>query len=222
MLTDQSITTDSPQAHIDFDRMSSAELSGFLKSIHGLAVAAGRGLAKNPSFANAERVVDLAGGSGGVAIGLCQEHPHLSVTVVDLPAVIPIGQEMVGEAGLSDRITLKTANLLEKPLSGEFDIATARGFFQVLSAENCRKAAHNIAAALPSGARLFVISFILDDSGLSPEICVNQNMQFLNQYEDGQAYREAQYHDWLAGAGFKDIARHPEAQGRSLITARKA
>ena len=87
MLTDESIKTDFPQAKIDFGEMSSAELSGFLKSIHGPAVAAGRGLAKNPSFADAERVVDIGGGSGGIAIGLCQEHPHLSVTVVDLPAM---------------------------------------------------------------------------------------------------------------------------------------
>ena len=137
MHTDESIRTDLPQAKIDFNRMSPAELSGFLKSLHANAMASGRGLAKNPSFANAQRVVDIGGGSGGVAIGLCQEHPHLSVTVVDLPAVVPTGQEMVSEAALADRIKMETGDLLEQPLSGKFDVAIARAFFQVLSAENC-------------------------------------------------------------------------------------
>ena len=222
MLTDESIRTDLPQAKVDFNRMSPAELSGFLKSIHGNAMATGRGLAKNPSFAGAERVVDIAGGSGGVAIGLCQELPHLFMTVVDLPSVVPTGQEMVSEAALADRITVETADLLEKPLSGKFDIAIARAFFQVLSAENCEIAARNVAAAIPSGGEIFVIGHVLDDSGISPEICVAQNVQFLNIYDQGQAHRESQYRDWLAKAGFVDFERKPESQGRSLITARKA
>lgn len=222
MLTDESIKTDRPQAKIDFDKMSPAELGGFLKSIHGNAVATGRNLAKIPSIARAESVVDIAGGSGGVAIGLCLELPHLFVTVVDLPSVIPIGQETVGEAGLADRITLEPADLLEKPLSGTYDIAIARAFFQVLSAENCEIAARNIAAAIPPGGEIFVIGHVLDDGGLSPENCVAQNVVFVNIFDEGQAYKEKQYRDWLTKAGFVDVERKPESQGRSVITARKA
>ena len=222
MLTDQSIRTDKPQAKIDFEGMSTAELSGFLKGLHPQAMAAGHGLAKNPAFSKAERVVDIAGGSGGVAIGLCQAHPHLSVTVVDLPQVVPIGQEMVADAGLAGRITFETADLLAGPLSGDFDIATARAFFQVLSADDCAIAARNIAAAIPSGGEVFVIGFVMDDDGLSPEYCVAQNLQWLNVFDDGQAYSESQYRGWLTDAGFAGISRQPESQGRSLITARKA
>ncbi len=222
MLTDESIKTDRPQAKVDFDKMSPAELSHFLKSLHDNAISTGRSLARNPSFANAQSVVDVGGGSGGVAIGLCQELPDLFVTVVDLPSVVPTGQEMVSATDLADRITFETTDLLEKPLSGKFEIAIARAFFQVLSVENCGTAARNIAAAIPSGGEIFVIGFILDDSGLSPENCVAQNVQFLNIFDEGQAYRESQYRDWLTNAGFVDIARKPESQGRSLITARKA
>lgn len=222
MQTDQSIRTDQPQAKIDFEGMSTAELSGFLKGLHPQAMAAGRGLAANPAFAKAERVVDIAGGSGGVAIALCQAHPHLSVTVIDLPAVVPIGRDMVAEAGLTGRITVKTADILAGPLTGDFDIATARAFFQVLSAADCATAARNIAAAIPSGGEIFVIGFVMDDDGLSPERCVAQNLQWLNVFDDGQAYSESQYRGWLSDAGFTAISRRPEAQGRSLITARKA
>jgi hypothetical protein len=153
---------------------------------------------------------------------LCQKHPQLLVTVVDMPAVVPIAKEMVDEAGLADRVTIVAADLTREPLSGDFEIATARAFFQVLSAGDCEKAARNIAAAIPAGGELFVIGFILDDSGLSPEVCVAQNVYNLNAFENGEAYREARYRDWLTSAGFADITRKPEAQGRSLIAARKA
>ncbi|MEE9291182.1 MAG: methyltransferase, partial [Alphaproteobacteria bacterium] len=171
---------------------------------------------------SAERVVDIAGGSGGVAIGLCQELPHLFVTVVDLPSVVPTARQMVSEAALADRITVETADLLEQPFSGRFDIAIARALFQLLSAENCEIAARNIAAAIPCGGELFVIGHVLDDSGLSPENSVAQNVVFLNFFDEGQAYKESQYRHWLTNAGFVEITRKPESQGRSLITARKA
>jgi len=222
LVTEQSIRTDTPQAKVDFEGMSTEELSGFLKGIHGNAVIAGRSLGKHASFSKAQRVVDVGGGSGGVAIGLCQVHPQLSVTVVDMPAVVPIGKEMVEEAGLADRISVETADLTKEPLSGDLDIAAARAFFQVLSADDCEKAARNIAAAIRTGGELFVIGYILDDSGLSPEVCVAQNVWNLNGFDNGEAYREFRYREWLTGAGFVDITRSPEAQGRSLIVARKA
>jgi len=104
---------------------------------------------------------------------------------------------------------VETAGLLDKPLSGNFDIATVRVVFQVLSTDDCEKAARNIAAALPFGGEIFIIEFILDDSGLAPETCVAQNVQFINIFDDGETYREAQYCDWLTNAGFIDIVRKP-------------
>ena len=220
--TAESIRTDSPHAKIDFVQMSQEELGGFLRGIHNTAVAAARDLAKDTSFAKAERIVDVGGGSGGIAITLCQEHSHLSATIIDLPSVVPIAREMVAEAGLADRITVETADILKNPLPGGFDIATARALFQVLSADQCQQAAHNIAAALPSDGTIFVVGHVLDDSRLSPEVCVGMNMMFLNVFDDGEAYTQSQYRGWLTEAGFVDISCAPLVMGSSLISARKA
>jgi ubiquinone/menaquinone biosynthesis C-methylase UbiE len=222
MKTAESIRTDTPQAKIDFSAMSQEELGGFLRGLHGRAVAAGRSLADHPCFREARNLVDVGGGSGGLAIALCEAHPHLRATVFDLPSVVPIAREMVGEAGLADRITVATADILQEPLPGGFDIATAQALFQVLSAGQCREAARNIAAALPSGGNLFIIGFVTDDSRLSPSIPVGMNMVFLNMFGDGQAYTESEYRTWLAEAGFTDFEREPFLMGNSLISARKA
>lgn len=219
--TAESILSDSPQAKLDFLAMSTEELRKFMRGVHGGAVLAGRDLAKKAEFAVAQHVADIGGGTGGVAIGLCREHSRLKATVFDLPSVVPIAQETVDEAGLADRIKIATANILEgAPLDG-FDIVTARNLFQTLSEEDCQRAARNIAAALPSGAVMFVIGLICDDSRLSPVNCVGMNLVFLNTFDDGQAYTESQYRSWLGEAGFADIEREPLAQGFSLMIARK-
>jgi hypothetical protein len=222
MQTAESIRTDTPRAEIDFSGMSQEELGGFLRGIHGGAVLAGRNLAKHPQFAEAEHLADIGGGSGGVAIALCQEHPHLQATVFDLPSVVPIAQEMIAEADLADRITVNTADILAKSLPGGFDIATARNLFQVLSVDQNQKAVTNITAALPAGGSFFVVGHICDDSRLSPETCVGMNMNFLNMFDDGAAYTESQYRNWLGEAGLVDIKREPFLQGMSLIRASKA
>ena len=220
--TAESIRTDTPRAKIDFAGMSQEELGGFLRGVHGGAVLAGGNLAKHPQFAEADHLADIGGGSGGVAIALCQERPNLQATVFDLPSVVPIAQEMIDEVGLADRVKVDIADVLERPLPGGFDIATARNLFQVLSEDQCQSAARNIAAVLPAGGMLFVVGHICDDSRLSPVASVGMNMNFLNMFDDGEAYTESQYRDWLGEAGFVDIMRETFLQGMSLIIARKA
>ncbi len=219
--TAESIRTDVPQAKIDFAGMSQQQLGGFLRGLHGMALAAGRDLATAPGFAEATNFVDVGGGSGGLAIALCREHPHLTATVIDFPSVVPIAEEMIAEAGLADRITVDIGDILEQPLSGACDIATARSVFQVLSADQCRAAAKNIAAALPAGGMFYIIGHICDDSRLAPEASVAVNMNFINVFDDGQAYTESEYRDWLTDAGFTDITRKLMTGGFSLMSARK-
>ncbi|MHA1108473.1 MAG: methyltransferase, partial [Alphaproteobacteria bacterium] len=196
-----SIRTDIPQAKLDFAGMSEKELGGFLRGLHGMTIAAGRTLSTEPGIAEAQRMVDVGGGSGGIAIALCQLHSQLSATIIDLPSVVPIAREMIAEAGLESRVTAETANILEKPLEGPYDIATARALFQVMSEEQCREAAKNIAAALPVGGMFYIVGHICDDSRLGPEMAAGLNMMFLNVFDDGRAYTESQYRDWLTEAG---------------------
>ena len=220
--TAESILTNVPQAKIDFANMSEEELGGFLRGMHGNNLSAGRELARMDEFAGFQRIVDVGGGSGGLAIALCEGHPHLLATVIDLPAVVPITQKFVAELGLEKRIEVKIANVLEGPPPGDYDAAIARSFFQVLSEDQFKQAAQNIAVALPTGGLFYVIGNICDDTRLSPERTVAFNTVFINLYEDGQVYTESQYRDWLSSAGFVDISREPFMLGASLMIARKA
>lgn len=221
MHTAESIRTDTAQTKMDFSGMSQEELGGFLRGLHGSAVAAGRSLSKLPKIAEARKLIDVGGGSGGLAIALCEEHPLLHATVVDLPSVVPITAQAVEESGLTDRISVATADILNNPLEGEFDIATARAFFQVLSADQSNKAAQNIGAGLVSSGTLFILGMVTDDSHLSPTSSVGMNLIFLNMFDHGEAYTESEYRDWLTGAGFADVSREPHLMGYDLISARK-
>jgi hypothetical protein len=221
MQTAESIQTDAPQNKIDFSGMSQAELSSFIKGLHSNTLAVGRSLSAQPEFTDATSLLDVGGGSGGLAIALCEAHPKLHATVVELPSVVPIAAEMVEEAGLAERIIVTSRNILNDPLEGDFDIATARSLFQVLSATECAAAAQNIGAGLVRGGTLFVIGAATDDSHLAPLSAVGMNLTFQSLFDGGAAYTESTYRTWLTNAGFADITREPHMGGASLFTARK-
>ena len=219
----EGVRTNRAQAKLDFDAMSPEDLGGFIRGLHGTTISAGRALATRTDFSKVHRVADIGGGSGGLSIGLCEEHPHLSATVFELPSLVPIAREIIAEAGLADRIDVETADILTAPIAGEFDVTIAKAVFQVMSEENARTAMRTISAAIPRGGTFHVIGFVCDESRLAPELCVGVNLVFINMFDDGQAYTESQYRDWLSETGFTDIVRQPFPfpPGSSLMTARK-
>ena len=100
-------------------------------------------------------------------------------------------------------------------------MAVAKSLFQVLSEDQCRVVAQNIGADPAPCATLFINGFICDDDRMGPEISVGYNLIFLNMYDEGTAYTEAQYRDWLTDTGFSNIERKPFMMGTSLISAQK-
>jgi len=54
---------------------------------------------------NAGSVLDVGGGHGWYSATLCQRHPGLTATVLDLPGSVRIGREVIEAAGLAHRVT---------------------------------------------------------------------------------------------------------------------
>ena len=162
-------------------------------------------------------VVDVAGGSGGFAIGLTQALPQLAVTVVDLPEVIPHARYFVEEADAASRVNLEAADVVGGSLRGSYGAAMLRNFIQVLGPDQISCALTCVWSALRPGAVIYISGDILDDSRQSPADTVAFNLVFVNIYDAGQAYVESEYRGWLSQAGFVDVER----LGEDLIRARR-
>ena len=143
---------------------------------------------------------------------MCQAFPDLRATVADLPSVTPITSEFIEEAGLSGRIDTVSCNVVEEPPAGSYDVAVLRAFVQVLSMEDAARALANVARALAPGGRIYLMGRMLDDSRLGPPESVAFNFVFINIYDDGRAYTEAEHREWLAAAGLRSVERFPVAK----------
>ncbi|MCM1309834.1 MAG: bifunctional demethylmenaquinone methyltransferase/2-methoxy-6-polyprenyl-1,4-benzoquinol methylase UbiE [Bacteroides sp.] len=72
------------------------------------------------------RILDIATGTGDLAILLARKLPGAHITGVDLSAgMLAVGREKVTKAGLTDRISFSEADCLALPFAdGEFDCIT--------------------------------------------------------------------------------------------------
>ena len=129
-----------------------------------------------------------------MAIALTEAHPYIRATVIDLPNITAITQRIVDEAGASDRVEVKTADVVNDALTGSYDVAVMKALIQVLSPSDAVKALKNTH---------HLIGRMLKKSGLSPMTAIEFNLAATNTFDDGQAYTEQEYAEWLAEVGFE-------------------
>ena len=218
--TAATIRTGQPQARRDYASLSTEEFDDFLRQLHPSSRAAGRDLLTRFDFSGYRNMVDVAGGSGGLALAIATACPQIRVTVIDLPSVTSITRRFIEEESMTGRVDAVAGDVVRDPLPGRYDVAVLRSVIQVLPPDDARRVLHNLIQALEPGAPVFLIGQVLDDSRLSPPETVAYNLVFINQH-DGQAYIEKEYRTWLTETGFTSIERVPFSGGSSLITARK-
>jgi hypothetical protein len=207
----ETIRTGVPQRGMDYAGMPTDVRESFYRGTFTECLAAGRELARSQDLSGVRSLLDIGGGSGGLAIAMAEAWPHLSVTIADLPAIAPVAQRYIEEAGFATRINVCPTNVVSDPLGGSYDVAVMRGLFPVLTPEQIRSALANVYPALNLGGRLYVVGWILDDARTSPLSYATYNLLFVNDYADGLIRTEAEHRAWLEEAGFEYILRQPSA-----------
>ncbi len=219
--TAESIRTGLPQSKVDFSAGSEEELEHFLRGIQPGAMAAARELICSHDFSSYRTLADIGGGSGAMAIVIAEACPQIKATVIDLPTVTPIAKRIVRESAAADRIGVSPADAVVGPIPGAYDVAVLRALIQVISPDDAALVLRNVYAALNPGGVIHILGQVVDNSRTSPVNSVGYSLRALNQFDEGQAYAEEEYAQWLAEAGFEGFTRSPLPAGNSLITAYK-
>ncbi len=217
----ESIRTGNAQGKLDFSRMSREDLERLLGGLHPATLASGRNLLSRFEFSSYRNLLDVGGGSGGLAISITEVCPQLSATVLDLPTVTSIAEKFIDEAGVSGRIKTTSQDVVKGPLTGSFDVACLSNLIQVLTPDQARRSLKNIEQVMEPNGAIYILGRVLDDSRLTPAESVMFNLAFISMYDGGQAYTEEEYRGWLTEAGFVDIQRQTNPNGTSIISARK-
>jgi SAM-dependent methyltransferase len=94
----------------------------YMRGLFALARFGGADVAWGVDAGAPRRMLDLAGGHGGFAIALCDRHPGLRATVLDLEPAVAAGRELVREHGYADRVDFTAGDLFEADYGSNFDL----------------------------------------------------------------------------------------------------
>ncbi|MEA1878095.1 MAG: bifunctional demethylmenaquinone methyltransferase/2-methoxy-6-polyprenyl-1,4-benzoquinol methylase UbiE [Bacteroidota bacterium] len=107
-----------------------------------------------------KRILDIATGTGDLAIAALKLHPDLVIGVDISEGMIGVGQEKIIARGLQDVIKLQTADSENLPFEGgEFDAITVA--FGVRNFEDPMKGLAEMCRVLKPGGRLVVLEFMM-------------------------------------------------------------
>jgi acetylserotonin N-methyltransferase len=171
----------------------------FLMGMHGFgmisspAVIAAFDLSRFTSF------VDLGGATGHLALAACERYPNMKATLFDLPSVIEVAREHVG-----DRVSLVAGDFFADPLPSGDLYAVGRILHDWTEAKIVALLA-KIYASLPVGGGLLVAERLLQEDRGGPVPALMQSLNMLVCTE-GRERTLGEYTELLRAAGFREIS----------------
>lgn len=162
------------------------------------------------------RLLDVGGGSGAYSIAFAAASPTLHADIFDLPSVVGITQQHIGEAGLAGRVKTRTGDLRTDDFGAGYDLVLLSAIAHMLSEAENQDLFRRCRAALNPGGRLVIRDFLLNDDKTAPRPAALFALNMLVATRSGSSYSEGEYRDWLVAAGFHTIDR-PEPGGDLLV-----
>jgi SAM-dependent methyltransferase len=153
----------------------------------------------------ATRLLDVGGGHGQWSVAFCARYPALSAEVLDLPPAVPVGEALVAEAGMAERVRYRAGDLRSADWGEGWDCVLIFNVIHNLSPEESLAAVQRARAALRPGGRLVILEAEhrhvkdrINQAGAFAEI-----MCFMTS--GTRAYPEATMRGWVEEAGFANI-----------------
>ena len=162
-------------------------------------------------------MLDLAAGSGVWGIALAQASPHVRVTAVDWPGVIPVTRRVAEKHGVLDRFRFVEGDVLEADLGRDAHHVAALG--HILHSEGpdrSRRLLGRVFDALAPGGTVVIAEFVANDDRTGPPNALIFAVNMLVNTEQGDTFTFGEMTAWLREAGFDDV-RQLAAPGPSPL-----
>lgn len=149
----------------------------YSESQHAGSMGPARQLAKRVDLAGTRHLLDVGGGTGAFAIGLCKAYPELRVTILDFPNVAALGRRYLEEAGLSDRISYHEGNALQAEWPDGVDAVLMSYLFSGVPGDAHAGLLDKAMAVLAPEGRVMLHDFIVHADRTGPRLAALWQLQ---------------------------------------------
>jgi len=183
------------------------QVGDFIRAMDRNAQERANALVQAAGIKNISRMLDLGGGSGAYSIAFARALPGLKSEILDRGEVVSLTQEYIREAGLADRISTRSGDMLRDPLGEDYDLILLSQICHMFSAEENLNLFRRVRQALGPKGKFVVQDFILEPDKTAPQFAAMFSLNMLVGTPAGSSYSESEYANWLRAAGFTDLRR---------------
>lgn len=178
----------------------------YLRGLAPMAALMAREVARRVKFDQPPlRLLDVGGGHGMFSVGFCKRHAGLLAEVLDLPAGVPVGEQLVAEQDMAARVIYRPGDLRTDPWGEGHDAVLLFNIIHNLTVEESRDAIGKAFMALRPGGQLVILDAdhnrkrgnVDQAGGFSELLCYVTS--------GTRAYPVATMRDWMTEAGFQRI-----------------
>jgi ubiquinone/menaquinone biosynthesis C-methylase UbiE len=191
----------------DMVTQSPDQLFKFLSGMQAGAVGMWEAIDQAHNFNHHRHVLDVGGGSGAIAIPLAKRHPHLKVSVFDLPQVCTVLNLLLPPLGVSDRVFAQPGDFFRAdsfPASG--DAAIICRVLHDWSDDKALTILRNTHTALQPGGVVLVTENLLDAKDQQSRMfSALSDLTMLVLTDGGRERTGAEYETMLRQAGFAGV-----------------
>jgi SAM-dependent methyltransferase len=190
----------------------------YSESQHAGSLGPGLTLSRMIDFSKINTLLDVAGGTGGFAIRLCEQYPKLNVTIIDFPNVIKLGIKKVSEAGLSDRINFMGCDALEYNWPPrKFDAVLMSYLYNGVPGDEIPKLATKAFSVIKPGGIYIIHDFMVEDDRNGPHLAALWQLQHLAFTPTAKSITPSWVTKVMKDAGFSEISNNILIPGMTKI-----
>lgn len=194
----------------------------FIQAMHLIATPLASRIVTLVDPGEARKLIDVGGGQGTYTLAFLRAFPDLRATLFDLPHVVEMAREMLGAAGVLDRVDLVAGDFYENALPGGHDLAFVSAIIHQNSAEENVEMLRKIFGALEPGGRIVLRDHVLSPDRTQPKTGALFAVNMLAGTEGGNSYTESEIRGFLERAGFERTQLiHPDTRMDGLVEAFK-
>lgn len=195
-------------------------LKQFIDAMSGISIGNFMALVRKFDFSPYSTLCDIGGAAGILSVEVARQHPNMSCTSADLPAVEPIAKEYIAAKGMNGRV--KTANV--DFFTDEFpkaDVITMGMILHDWDLPNKKMLIRKAYDALPEGGAFIAIEALIDDDRRKNAFGLLMSLNMLIEFGVAFDFTGADFERWTKEAGFRRVEVIPLAGPSSAAIAYK-
>ncbi len=155
-------------------------------------------------------MVDVAGGHGAFSMAMCDRHPTLAATVLDLAPSVEVGRQIVAEQGYSERISFREGDVFELGLgdADSLDVVSVFNLAHHLPEERNRELCRLARAALRPGGCMAMGDSARPEPGEAVSEHGAISSLLFYAWSHSRNFTPSEIRGWMEEAGFSEVEAH--------------